>query len=220
MLNTPLLVQARYSTVGQIRMCRRFLLKINYEFLICIFFVAFPATLKVSHADASADLWNALKVGGKVVLMRHAPVERGAEGGDPIVRDPSCLKERNLSNQGKHNAELAGSRFREHNIPVSRVFHSPFCRTAETAKIAFGKAYPAEYLSLLEILTPEEADQQTERLNQVIGSFTGDGNLVLVTHEPNITAVSFELMKHLDFLVIEPKGEGEFEELGVIRFSE
>jgi len=69
-------------------------------------------------------------------------------------------------------------------------------------------------------LSPDEAEGRTQKLNQVIGSYAGDGNLILITHEPNISAVSFELMKHLDFLVIEPKGEGEFEELGVIRFSE
>ena len=54
----------------------------------------------------------------------------------------------------------------------------------------------------------------------MLGSYSDEGNLVLVTHEPNISAVSFELVKHLDFLVIEPKGGSEFEELGVVRFSE
>jgi hypothetical protein len=73
---------------------------------------------------------------------------------------------------------------------------------------------------LIDILTPGEAERQTVELSQVIGSYSGSGNLVLVTHEPNISVVSFELMNHLDLLVIQPKGGSEFEELGVIRFSE
>lgn len=170
--------------------------------------------------NASEDLWAVLKGGGKVILMRHAPVERGAESGSSLLRDPSCKSERKLSSQGKRDAEMLGSRFREHDIPVSRVMHSPFCRTTATAQITFGVANPVGYLSLLEILSPDEAMQQTEELNQVIGTYTGDGNLILVTHEPNINAVSFELMKYLDFLVLDPGGEGGFEELGVIRFSE
>jgi len=172
----------------------------------------------MQNASANDELWSTLKEGGKVVLMRHAPVERGPNSGDPLQRDPSCQKEKNLSDQGKEYAELVGQQFKEHEVPVSKVLHSPYCRTTATAQIAFGTAQPAQYLSLLEVFGPDEAAKQTETLNQIIGSFRGEGNLVLITHEPNIMAVSFELIKHLDALVFDPQGE-EFEELGVIRFS-
>ena len=184
------------------------------------FLAAFLAVLLARGAEASEELWTALEEGGKVVLMRHAPVEGGAEAGSPLVRDPSCRRERNLSSLGKRNAQEIGSRFAQHQVPVSQVFYSPFCRTAETAQLAFDEASPADYLSLLEILAPDEAERQTLELSRVIGSYSGSGNLVLVTHEPNISAVSFELVKHLDLLILEPKGGSEFEELGVIPFSE
>lgn len=48
----------------------------------------------------------------------------------------------------------------------------------------------------------------------------GKGNLILITHAPNINTISLELMKLLDLLVIDPKGEEDFEELGITRFSE
>jgi phosphohistidine phosphatase SixA len=182
--------------------------------IVLLLFAVFPY-----GANASEDLWDLLREGGKVVLMRHAPVERGAGTGDPLVRDPSCRIEKNLSQQGRRDAEAVGRRFSENKVPVSSVMHSPFCRTTDTAQLAFGRASPADYLSLLEVLDPDEAARQTDVLNQVVGSYAGDGNLVLVTHEPNIRAVSFELMGHLDFLVAEPMGDGEFEELGVLRFS-
>ena len=174
----------------------------------------------ISHsANADERIWQALQEGGKIVLMRHAPVERGAGTGNPLVRDSSCKSEKNLSDQGKLDTKEIGRRFRENNIPVSKVLHSPFCRTTDTAKLGFGVSYPAEYLSLLEVLSADEANRQTEKMNQVIDSYSGKGNLIMVTHEPNLNAVSFELMKHLDFLVIDPKGEEDFEEIGVIRFS-
>ena len=53
-------------------------------------------------ASAKEGLWNVLKEGGKVVLMRHAPVERTPASGNPLLRDPSCINESNLSNQGIH----------------------------------------------------------------------------------------------------------------------
>jgi phosphohistidine phosphatase SixA len=121
---------------------------------------------------------------------------------------------------GRRQAREIGSRFAEHQVPVSQAFHSPFCRTAETARLAFGEVNPVRYLSLLEILKPDEAERQTLAFSQIIGSYSGSGNLVLVTHEPNISAVSFELLKHLDLLIIEPRGGSEFEEMGVIRFSD
>ncbi len=135
------------------------------------------------------------------------------------MRDPSCKSERNLSDQGRQNAESLGKKFIAYNIPISKIMHSPFCRTTDTAHIAFGKAFSAKYLSLLEILDADETARQTEELVRVIASYSGDGNLILVTHEPNINAISFELLKHLDMPVINPQGDGEFEERGVIRFD-
>lgn len=112
-----------------------------------------------------------------------------------------------------------GRRFAEHGVSVARVLHSPYCRTTDTARLAFGDAEPADYLFLLEAVDSTQALRQTDELRAVLASFGGTGNLVLVTHEPNINAVSFELVKHLDVLVIEPKAGKDFEELGIIRFA-
>lgn len=172
------------------------------------------------HAQASDAVWERLAEGGKVVLMRHAAVNSGRGHGNALLRDPSCKKERNLSSVGQQDARSVGKQFQERNIPISEVRHSPFCRTADTARIVFAQGVPAAYLSLLEILGPNEAAAQTRELSQVIGGYTGTGNLVLITHEPNINAVSFEMTKPSDFLVLRPLGGSEFEELGVVRFKE
>lgn len=183
----------------------------------CIAMVAAVST--VQRAESNEELWDALREGGKVVLMRHAPVDRGPGTGDPLVRDPSCQKEKHLSAQGKQAAALLGRRFKEHGISLAEVRHSPYCRTTATAQIAFGRAQAVPYLSLLEVLGADEAAAQAQALTRVIETFKSEGNLILVTHEPNIRAISFELLKHLDALVIQPHGD-EFEELGVLRFSE
>lgn len=180
---------------------------------------AFLAAMIGTHpAQANDAAWKSLAEGGKVVLMRHAAVNTGRGQGNSLLRDPSCKQERNLSSDGERAAAEVGKQFRERNIPVSEVRHSPFCRTADTARIAFGQGIPAAYLSLLEILGPDEAAEQTRVLTEVIGGYTGAGNLVLITHEPNISAVSFEMMKTSDFLVLRPLGGSAFEELGVVRW--
>jgi len=183
--------------------------------LATVLFSAGLLSAPQTHADDA--LWTKLAEGGKVVLMRHGSLKTGRGNGNSLVRDPSCREERNLSDTGRQEARLVGEQFRARNIPIEAVRHSPYCRTAETAKIAFGGGSEVGYLSLLEVLGPEEAAAQTAQLNQIIGSYSSKGNLVLVTHEPNINAVSFEMMKPADFVVLQPKGGSEFEELGVVR---
>lgn len=171
-----------------------------------------------SGANVSAEeaLWQALGQGGKVVLMRHGAVMQGRGQGNSLLRDPSCQQERNLSREGEQQARRIGERFRQHQVPVAEVRYSPFCRTAATAKLAFDSGHEADELGLLEVLPPPQAAAQTAKLKQLIGAYRGDGNLILITHEPNINAVSFETMRHADFLVLQPLGGEEFEELGVI----
>ena len=169
-----------------------------------------------AQADDAAT-WSALAAGGKVVLMRHASVQEGKGFGNSLVRDPSCRKERNLSGPGKDEARAIGERFRAHNVPIHDVRHSPYCRTADTAKLAFDRGTAVDYLSLLEVLPPDQAAAQSAQLAEVIGTYSGSGTLVLITHEPNINAISFEIMGKGDFLVLQPMGGSDFEEIGVIR---
>jgi phosphohistidine phosphatase SixA len=191
-----------------------------FDFRVLFVGVAFSVGLSgMNHAHANDAAWQKLAEGGKVVLMRHASVNTGRGQGNSLLRDPSCKRERNLSSEGEREAREVGKQFQERKIPISDVRHSPFCRTADTARIAFAQGGPAAYLSLLEILGADEAAAQTRALSHVIGEYAGEGNLVLITHEPNINAVSFEMMKQSDFLVLQPKGGSEFEELGVVRWS-
>ncbi len=169
------------------------------------------------NAFSSEELWESLKEGGNVVLMRHAQVKKGKANGNSLVRDPSCFNERRLSYEGRTNAEELGKIFIEKNIPIEKVIHSPFCRTTSTATIAFKTAEAANFLSLLEILSKEDQEFQSEKLSEFISSYKGKGNIILITHEPNIRAISFEIPKHLDFLVFKSDGDGDFDELGIVR---
>lgn len=170
----------------------------------------------VSFSDTDGKIWEKLKNGGLVVLLRHTSVKEESNG---LLRDPSCLKERNLSEKGKKEAVRIGEMFTAKGVKVEQVLTSPYCRTTDTAKIAFGKGQPAEFLYVLEALPQEQAEANTEQLSQRIGSYSGKGNLVLVTHAPNINAVSFETVEKGAFLVLQPMGDSEFEEIGKINLA-
>jgi len=154
-----------------------------------------------SFADAEGDIWEKLKNGGLVVLMRHTHTT--VKDTKPLLRDPSCVKERNLSEKGKKVAARIGSMFTTKGVPVSGVLTSPYF----------------DYLTVLEALPLEQAEANTEQLMQKIGSYSGKGNLILVTHAPNINAVSFENVEMGAFLVFQPMGGDEFDEIGKINLA-
>ena len=51
-----------------------------------------------------------------------------------------CSRQRNLSAEGRDESRAIGVAFRRLRIPVGRVLASPFCRTRDTARLAFGSA--------------------------------------------------------------------------------
>lgn len=55
---------------------------------------------------------------------------------------------------------------------------------------------------------------------QRIGEYGGAANLVMVTHEPNIAAISFELVEQGAFLVLKPRGGSEFDVIGKVRLED
>ncbi|MDP1863925.1 MAG: hypothetical protein Q8K52_08470 [Thiobacillus sp.] len=171
-------------------------------------------------ALANEVAWQALKNGGQVVLMRHTAVDPGPGKGNPLLRDATCTQERNLSLQGKADATRVGRAFETRAIPLGEVMSSPYCRTQDTARHAFGHVTPTGYLSLSEVLTPAEAARNTAEAMKRIGEYGGAANLVMVTHEPNIAAISFELVEQGAFLVLKPRGGSEFDVIGKVRLED
>lgn len=169
----------------------------------------------VSAAQAKELLWGRLAEGGHVVLMRHASVASGPGSGSALLRDPSCLRERRLSDHGKAEARALGQSFRRRGIPVGEVLHSPYCRTTATAHLAFESGTPLAELTLLDALDPDDASRHTATLRTLIASHHGRRNLILVTHEPNIVALTREHLAPAAFLVLQPRS-GDFEALGLI----
>ena len=188
-------------------------MKINF---IC-FFTLISLQPSITFAETETQLWEKLKNGGLVVLMRHASVKKGRQYGNPLLRDPSCVNERKLSDKGKHQAAQIGKVFSSKGVPVEQVLNSPYCRTTDTARIAFNKSQPVEFLSLLEVLSQTQVQANTEKLSQKIGSYSGKGNLILISHAPNINAISFETVEPAAFIVLTPMGGNEFEEIGKIK---
>ncbi|MCC6466727.1 MAG: histidine phosphatase family protein [Alphaproteobacteria bacterium] len=79
-----------------------------------------------------------LRQGGLIIYFRH--------GETPNYLDPfegqnfeDCAQQRNLSADGRAQARAIGEAFRVLEIPLGVIRSSPFCRSADTARLAFGR---------------------------------------------------------------------------------
>jgi broad specificity phosphatase PhoE len=167
-----------------------------------------------SPAGRDPTLWDLLRQGGLIVLIRHA-VAPGF-GDPPNFRLEDCSTQRNLSDAGRRQAYLLGETFRRRKIPIEKVYSSQWCRCKETAQIAFGtlQEHPA-LNSFFE--QPELRAAQTDALKElVLRGRPSSGNLVLVTHQVNITALTNIVSAEGELVVVHLEENGRFSVLGRI----
>jgi hypothetical protein len=71
--------------------------------------------------------------------MRHASTDFG-QNDSKMTSYEDCANQRNLLDKGRQEAREIGAQIKRLRIPIGEVLASPFCRTMETARLAFGKA--------------------------------------------------------------------------------
>jgi phosphohistidine phosphatase SixA len=169
----------------------------------------------VERALAEDDrVWDALKQGGKVVLLRHTHVQI-REGIGRLVPG-NCAEEVNLTARGVEQAKRIGEAFRAHGIAVGEVLTSPYCRCLDTGRLAFGRATPVEYLKPPGVLTEAQAKSNEKRVVDEILRHRGPSNLVMITHDLNIANIILEDTVPMgEFFVIQPTG-ADFDVVGKI----
>lgn len=146
------------------------------------------ACVWTSPARAAADLWQQLKSGGHVLLIRHAVTDPGV--GDPPGFDlKNCKTQRNLNAAGREDARQLGITLKQLGIPVAAVRSSRWRRSLETARLAFGDARPWSALDNT-FKTPERRPQQMREIRKLLAQPVSVGNLVLVTHGVNILSLT------------------------------
>lgn len=158
-------------------------------------------------ASADGD-WARLREGGHVLLMRHAQTDAGI-GDPPGFKLDDCSTQRNLSEEGRAQARRTGEAFRRNGIILSEVRSSTWCRCVETAKLAFGGATVWPALDSL-FAAPERKEVRNAQVRQAINRVAPPRNLMLVTHQNNITALTGEPVASGEIVVIRPPvREGE-----------
>jgi phosphohistidine phosphatase SixA len=177
--------------------------------------------LAISAGQAFGDdeqVWAALRQGGMVVLLRHTHVDM--REGIGHLAPGNCAEEVNLSSRGVEQAKRIGEAFGAHGIAVGEVRTSPYCRCIDTGKLAFGRATPVEYLMPPGVLSESKAKSNQERVLQDIQDHRSSSNLVMITHDLNISNVVLEPSIAMgDYFVLQPNGT-DFDVIGKVRMDD
>jgi phosphohistidine phosphatase SixA len=162
----------------------------------------FPSWSSAQSSQIAA--WVALSEGG-IVLFRHA---NAPGGGDPAgMRLGDCTTQRNLDDIGRAQARRIGEAFRTRNIAVGRVLTSQWCRTRETAELAFpGQAQDEPAFNSF-FADRTKGPAQTQAAKKLLQDWNGPDALVVTTHQVNITALTGIVPASGEGIVIRFDGE-------------
>jgi phosphohistidine phosphatase SixA len=186
----------------------------------------FAAALSAAAAPAPAEhppepppppaLIQQMRAGGLVLYLRHAMTERRPDA--DAVDFADCATQRNLSEEGRRVARLVGAQLARLGIRAAAVLASPFCRTRDTATLAFGAArIEPGLLSRGNPKDPEELARLPGLKALLSAPPEGRGNAVLVGHSGLLDLLAKVHVDEAEMAVFRPLGAGGYAFLGRIR---
>lgn len=196
-------------------MMRRFTLACSLYllFLLCAQPVgASEEGMKSRPADPS--VLDSLRRGGYILYVRHGDASIGEDL--PNLDFNDCSTQRNLSETGQEQAVKFGETLRALQIPVQApVRTSPFCRTRETAELAFGQdkvqSEPV-WLNVYRLnatMPPTEQQAILKDVDAALEVVPSPGyNEIVVAHSfPR--GVGLGEVPYLGTVIVKPKGQGQ-----------
>ncbi|MEW6372335.1 MAG: histidine phosphatase family protein [Pseudomonadota bacterium] len=154
--------------------------------LACLLIVLSSAHAAEMGGEA---LWQRLRAGGAIVLMRHAATTPGI-GDPPGFELGKCATQRNLSDAGRRDARAIGTAFRSCGVHPGAVWASRWCRCLDTARLAFDQAQPEPTLDSMFNDDDTVSKAKLRELRTKLAARRETSLLVLVTHDVNIRALT------------------------------
>ena len=145
---------------------------------ILILFISLTTLVK---ADSKKNIIENLKVGGKLIFIRHAYAPGGGDPENFNIYD--CSTQRNLSESGRIQSRKIGNFFRENKITIENVYSSEWCRCKETASLAFENFKTKSFLnSFFSSKFAQNKNSQMRDFQKFLLDWDEKTNLIFVTH--------------------------------------
>jgi phosphohistidine phosphatase SixA len=133
-----------------------------------------------------AELVEALRGGGHVLYFRHGKTDLSTNDSDRTSL-ANCATQRMLSQEGRQQMTDIGKQFQRLRIPVGAVLASPYCRTLDTAELAFGKVTAEPDLAHTVTADAAVTRQRADALLKLLATEPRPGtNTVLAGHTGNL----------------------------------
>lgn len=161
-----------------------------------------PVTLE------GAALVAALRQGGYVLYLRHTSTDF-SQNDQNMKSYEDCASQRNLTDAGRAEARAIAAGLRELKIPVGPVLASPYCRTMESGRLAFGSATASNAVRG----GPASADgERYAELRKLLSTPVAKGsNVAIASHgNPFIAVAGPPYLAEGEIAVVEPQGNGTF----------
>ena len=179
------------------------------RFALVAALVGLAASPAGAAPPSDAALADALRDGGFVLYFRHAATDWTQTDREPL-RLAHCSAQRNLSARGRAEARAIGAAVRRLGVPIGAVRSSPFCRTRDTARLAFGRLRVEAALTGIAAGTEAVRTQRRTALRRLLATEPPAGrNTVLVAHLFNIEAAANVSIEEGEAAVFRP-GPGTF----------
>jgi hypothetical protein len=158
----------------------------------------------IAWAQPHPGVARELREGGYVLYFRHATTDMSRNDAD-MKSYEDCDNQRNLTERGRDEARAIGEHFRRLQIPVGEVLASPFCRTMETARLAFGRAQ-----STNEVRGGPVQASRYEALRKLLSAPVPKGlNRVISSHgNPFYALAGAPYLAEGEMAVVRPEGSG------------
>ena len=153
----------------------------------------------------ASELAAALHSGGYVLFVRHAATDRDKD--NPRVDIDDCATQRSLSPAGQAQAQAIAAGLKRLHIPIGQVRASPYCRAADTARLAFG------YMLLDDDLRPLRDGEAAARLaaaRRLLATPPLPGkNTALVGHADSFKKLAGFELGDAEMAIVRPNPDGK-----------
>jgi len=168
-------------------------------------------------AEPDAALLGRLREGGYVLYLRHTSTDF-SQSDSRMTSFEDCASQRNLTDRGRDEARAIGEHVRRLKIPIGEVLASPYCRTMETARLAFGKATASN--NVRGGPSTDDAGRYAALRKLLSTRIPSASNLVISSHgNPFVAVAGPPYLAEGEIAVVRPEGE-RFSVIARIRLSD
>lgn len=164
------------------------------------------------------QLVDALRAGGYVIYLRHGITDHTLDDTDR-QNLANCATQRPLSEEGRQQMREMGKAIQALGIRVSSVLSSPFCRTIDSAKLAFGRAEIIDDLRQGVDADEATAERRARALRKMLATVPSESgtNTALSGHTGNLQEATGIWPKPEGVaIVFKPGADGKFTYIATI----